>query len=170
MKLYIDQKNNVVTMHEASGDMKCFEEFENSKPYTFDTVKEVKGLENPVHILLNTSMIDEKWIYMNLKKYISKQDRVCILPFSFFEDTKNEADWNKQYAPGQGIWYRLNQDVFYKYDIGKDQIVWVNYFKDTIDEMKMKILNSSILMLTGGAPDLMMKRIKEKKLKKIIKN
>ena len=44
MKLYIDQKNNVVTMHEASGDMKCFEEFENSKPYTFDTVKEVKGL------------------------------------------------------------------------------------------------------------------------------
>lgn len=88
MKLYIDQKNNVVTMHEASGDMKCFEEFENSKPYTFDTVKEVNGLENPVHILLNTSMIDEKWIYMNLKKYISKQDRVCILPFSFFDDTK----------------------------------------------------------------------------------
>lgn len=123
MKLYIDQKNNVVTMHEASGDMKCFEEFENSKPYTFDTVKEVKGLENSVHILLNTSMIDEKWIYMNLKKYISKQDRVCILPFSFFEDTKNEADWDKQYAPGQGIWYRSNQDVFYKYGIGKDQIV-----------------------------------------------
>lgn len=170
MKLYINQKNNVVTMHEASGDMKCFEEFENSKPYTFDTVKEVKGLENSVHILLNTSMIDEKWIYMNLKKYISKLDRVCILPFSFFEDTKNEADWDKQYAPGQGIWYRSNQDVFYKYGIGKDQIVWVNYFKDMIDEMKMKILNSSILMLTGGAPDLMMKRIKEKKLKKIIKN
>lgn len=39
-----------------------------------------------------------------------------------------------------------------------------------MDEMKEKILNSSILMLTGGAPDLMMKRIKEKKLKKLIKN
>lgn len=38
MKLYIDQKNNVVTMHEASEDMKCFEEFENSKPYKYDTV------------------------------------------------------------------------------------------------------------------------------------
>ena len=46
----------------------------------------------------------------------------------------------------------------------------MNYFRDTIDEMKMKILNSSILLLTGGAPDLMMKRIKEKRLKKIIKN
>ena len=33
MKLYIDQKNNVVTMHEATNEMKCFEEFENSKPY-----------------------------------------------------------------------------------------------------------------------------------------
>lgn len=26
--------------------------------------------------------------------------------------------------PGQGIWYRSNQDVFYKYGIGKEQIVW----------------------------------------------
>ena len=88
MKLYIDQKNNVVTMHEASEDMKCFEEFENSKPYTYDTVKEVENCIHPVHILLNTSMIDEKWIYMNLKKYISKQDRVCILPFSFMMTQK----------------------------------------------------------------------------------
>ena len=109
-------------------------------------------------------------VSLNLKTYISKNDRVCVLPFSFFDDTKNETDWNKQYAPGQGIWYRSNQDVFYRYGIREEQIVWVNYFRDTIDEMKMKILNSSILLLTGGAPDLMMKRIKEKRLKKIIKN
>ena len=29
MKLYIDENNKVVTMHEATSDMKCFEEFEN---------------------------------------------------------------------------------------------------------------------------------------------
>lgn len=114
MKLYIDQKNNVVTMHEASGDMKCFEQFENSKPYTFDTVKEVKGLENPVHILLNTSMIDEKWIYMNLKKYISKQDRVCILPFSFLRILKmrltgiNNMHQDKAYGIVQIKMYSIN--------------------------------------------------------------
>ena len=170
MKLYIDENNKVVTMHEATSDMKCFEEFENRKPYSFDGVKELENCIHPIHVLLNTSMIDEKWIYMNLKSYISKNDRVCILPFSFFNDTKNESDWTKQYAPGQGRWSRSNQDVFYKYGIGKEQIVWVNYFKDSMDEMKEKILNSSILMLTGGAPDLMMKRIKEKKLKKLIKN
>ena len=156
MKLYINENNKVVTMHEATSDMKCFEEFENRKPYSFDGVKELENCIHPIHVLLNTSMIDEKWIYMNLKSYISKNDRVCILPFSFFNDTKNESDWNKQYAPGQGIWYRSNQDVFYKYGIGKEQIVWVNYFKDSMDEMKEKILNSSIMMLTGGAPDLMM--------------
>lgn len=67
MKLYIDENNRVVTMHEATSDMKCFEEFENKKPYTFDGVKEVENSIHPVHVLLNTSMIDEKWIYMNLK-------------------------------------------------------------------------------------------------------
>ena len=39
MKLYINENNKVVTMHEATSDMKCFEEFENRKPYSFDGVK-----------------------------------------------------------------------------------------------------------------------------------
>lgn len=42
MKLYIDENNKVVTMHEATSDMKCFEEFENRKPYFFDGVKNLK--------------------------------------------------------------------------------------------------------------------------------
>lgn len=70
MKLYIDENNKVVTMHEATSDMKCFEEFENRKPYFFDGVKELENCIHPIHVLLNTSMIDEKWIYMNLKSYI----------------------------------------------------------------------------------------------------
>ena len=176
MKLYLDDNNTCYTMHEATGEMRCFEEFENnvkwvdSKPYVYGDIKFIDNEICPVHVLLNTSMIDEKWIYMNLKSYISKNDRVCILPFSFFDDTKNEQDWNKQYGPGMGIWYRSNQDVFYRYGISSSHITWVNYFTDSIEEMKNKIMNSSVLLLTGGAPDLMMKRIKEKKLKKVIKN
>lgn len=176
MKLYLDSDHVCHTMHEASMDMICFEEFENNvkwiddKPYVYGSVKEIETSIQPVHVLLNTSMIDEKWIYMNLRKYISKYDRVCVLPFSFFDDTKNVEDWNRQYAPGKGIWYRSNQDVFYKYGIPKENIVWVNYFEDSIETMRTKVLNSSVVLLTGGAPDLMMKRIKEKKLKKILKN
>ena len=48
MKLYIDENNKVVTMHEATSDMKCFEEFENRKPYSFDGVKEIALLKNDV--------------------------------------------------------------------------------------------------------------------------
>ena len=45
MKLYINENNKVVTMHEATSDMKCFEEFENRKPYSFDGVKELENLK-----------------------------------------------------------------------------------------------------------------------------
>ena len=62
MKLYIDENNKVVTIHEATSDMKCFEELENRKPYSFDGVKELENCIHPIHVLLNTSMIDEKWI------------------------------------------------------------------------------------------------------------
>lgn len=121
------------------------------------------------HVLMNTSMIDEKWCRPALKGLIQPEDEVCVLAFSFFDDTKNLADWNKQYQKGQGIWYRANTDVFFWYGLKEKQVHWVNYFTDDINTMKDAIRNSNILLLTGGAPDLMMKRIKEKKLKKVLK-
>lgn len=123
-----------------------------------------------VNVLLSESCLDEKWVYLNLKRYISQKDQVCILPFAFYSDTKTIEDWNKQYAYGQGIWYKGYEMSFTKYGVKKDHIVWVNYFTDSIEEMRFKIDNSTILFLPGGAPDLMMKRIKEKKLKKVLKN
>lgn len=141
-------------------------------PYVSGTLVHPKAyVERPTtHILMNTSEIDAKWCFPILRKYIHATDRVCVFAFSFFDDTKNSSDWNKQYAPGQGIWYRANTDVFFKYGIKKEQIVWVNYFQDSRQEIESKILNSSILLITGGAPDLMMKRIKEFRLKKLLKN
>ena len=52
MKLYIDENNKVVTMHEATSDMKCFEEFENRKPYSFDGVKELEKLYSSYSCLI----------------------------------------------------------------------------------------------------------------------
>lgn len=122
------------------------------------------------HVLMNTSMIDEKWCYPALKKWIEPDDEVCVLAFSFFDDTKNLSDWNRQYKKGQGIFYRTNTDVFFKYGLKESQIHWVNYFIDNEEDMKKAIQSSSVLMLTGGAPDLMMKRIREKKLLKVLKH
>ena len=100
-------------------------------------------------------MIDEKWCYPILRKLIKPDDEVCVLAFSFFNDTKNSNDWDKQYAKGQGILYRSNTDVFVKYGLKENQIHWVNYFKDSKEDVLKKVLGSSILLLTGGAPDLM---------------
>lgn len=175
MKLFkFKNDTRCYSIHDRKEGMICFEEFENDVkwekgiPYA-KNVKEIECVSNACHVLLSSSRIDEKWAYYNLKDRISKYDRVCVLAFSFYDDTKNLDDWNRQYKPGQGIFYHENTDIFFKYGIKLDQICWVNYFMDSKEEMISKIKNSSILLLTGGAPDLMMKRIKEKGLKRIIK-
>ncbi|WP_305204089.1 hypothetical protein, partial [Dubosiella newyorkensis] len=59
-----------------------------------------------VNILMNTSMIDEAWCFPILRRYIKPNMKVCVVALSFFDDTKTQADWNKQYQKGSGIWYR----------------------------------------------------------------
>lgn len=121
------------------------------------------------NILMNTSMIDESWCKRSISKFLHPGQVVCILALSFFNDTKNLQDWNKQYAPGQGIWYKANTDVFFPFGIRKKDIYWINYFQDSNQEMLNKIANSDVLLLPGGAPDLFMKRLKEKKLLWLLK-
>ncbi len=121
-----------------------------------------------IHVLMNHTAIDESWIKNVLKRYIQPSDVVCILPFGFFEDTKNEADYNLQYSKENGSFYRALNDVFYAYGI--KEIRWVNYFRDSKQEMIDKITKSTILLLPGGAPDLFMKRLKEKRIKKYVRD
>lgn len=61
----------------------------------FSTNKEGRQYEEDkqfTHVLMNTSRLDEKWIYPILKKYIASDDHVCVLAFSFFKDVKNIQD------------------------------------------------------------------------------
>ncbi len=133
-------------------------------------LREMPEKPQQINVLMNTSMYDESWCYPALKKIFHASDRVCILAFSFYNDTKNLKDWQRQYGEQGGIWYRANQDPFYRFGIRPEQIVWVNYFTDSIAEMKRKISDSSILVLPGGAPDLLFLRIREKKLASLIRN
>lgn len=144
-------------------------------PHVYSAVREKNIIEvlesdemHPVNVLLSTSLLDEKWIRPWMKKLISRTDRVCIAALSYFDDTKNEDDWNRQYAPGKGIYYPGNNDVFYAYGLKPEQIVWINPWTDSPLDMENKIRCSSILLLTGGVPDLYMKRIKKLKLKKVM--
>lgn len=119
------------------------------------------------HILMNTSMIDEEWCYPTLKQFITEHSQVCIMAFSFFDDVKNEVDWEHNYGK-QGIYYSSNVDVWKRYGIEESQIIWVNYFKDTRLRMLNKIKNSDIIFFTGGAPDKMMQRIHEYNLEEVL--
>lgn len=119
-------------------------------------------------ILLSDFNFDQNWAYPTLKKYLKKEDKVCICALTFFDDTKSIEDWNKQFKKGQGYFYRLYNDVFHKYGISN--IEWIQYYEDSYEQMKQKIENSTVLYIPGGAPDLFMKRIKECRLKKVIKN
>lgn len=129
----------------------------------------VDALPERVNILMNTSIIDDAWCFSALRPWLHGDDVVCVLAFSFFDDTKNIDDWNRQYRKGQGIWYRANTDVFARFGIPERNVHWVNYFEDSREKMISSIVNSTVLLLTGGAPDLMMKRIREKRLQKYLR-
>ncbi|MDO4466342.1 MAG: Type 1 glutamine amidotransferase-like domain-containing protein [Bacillota bacterium] len=121
-------------------------------------------------ILMSEPDIDKKWAFPTLKNILNKEDKVCVLAFTFFDDIKNSKDWDRQYKKGMGLEYRLITEMFKRYGIQEKQIEWINYFTDTIEQMIEKVQSSTILCIPGGAPDLCMKRIKEKKLKKVLKN
>lgn len=128
------------------------------------------ALENRQCVLLNTTIIDEKWLRPLMRPLLHPSDRVCILAMSYFNDTRNAAEWDMQYGPARGIWYRAHQDVFYFYGLKKEQICWVNPFCDSPAQIKDKILDSNVLLLPGGAPDLFMQRIRKSGLKKTLQN
>lgn len=122
-------------------------------------------------ILMNSSLIDEKWSFPFIKPYLKSTDKVCILALSFFEeDAPDAAAWQKEYGKPHGTWHAANTKVFKPFGIQQDQIEWVNPYEDRPSEMAEKIKRSNILMLPGGAPDQMMKRIRKYRLKKLIQN
>ncbi|MBQ0064822.1 MAG: Type 1 glutamine amidotransferase-like domain-containing protein [Firmicutes bacterium] len=120
-------------------------------------------------VLMSEPDIDKKWAYPTLKNIIKKEDKVCVLALTFYDDIKNQKQWDNQYKKGIGIEYRLITEMFKRYGIQESQIEWIYYFSDTVEQMMEKIQSSTLLCIPGGAPDLCMKRIKEKKLKKVLK-
>jgi peptidase E len=122
------------------------------------------------YILLNTSMLTEKWLQPAVKPLIDPHSRVCVAAMSYFDDTKSLEDWNRQFSMQSGMFYKAYQEVFYPFRLKPDQIVWINPFTDSVWEMKSKLMHSDILFLPGGAPELFMERLKKNKLASLIKN
>ncbi len=115
-----------------------------------------------VCIMLNRFFeISEKWLFDRLCTYIKPTDKVVIIPFAFREDEiTNSDEWNKLFDK-KGKYTSGMIKSFEPYGISESNFDVVNYFSDSKDTARKKVLKADILYFTGGLPDKMMCRLKE---------
>ncbi|OOM78840.1 Type 1 glutamine amidotransferase-like domain-containing protein [Clostridium sp. BL-8] len=114
-----------------------------------------------VNMLFSLYNFHESWAKDLVSKYINSNDKVLIVPFSFDDNICDDNGWCNAYSKNNGRYYESIIAPFLNYGIKEENINWINYFKDTTENAKIKIKNSNIIFFTGGLPDEMMIRLKE---------
>jgi len=115
-----------------------------------------------MNILLDKLDFNESWAYETFKKIIKPEYKICVIPFAFHETwIKDKEEWEKSYNKLNGEYYKDTVSVFYTYGIEDKNIALVNYFEDSPESAKEKIMASDIILLTGGYPDKIMTRLEE---------
>jgi peptidase E len=114
-----------------------------------------------VNILFSLYNFHESWAKGLVSKYINSNDKVLIIPFSFDDNICDDNGWCNAYSKNNGRYYESIIAPFLNYGIKEENINWINYFKDTTENAKIKIKNSNIIFFIGGLPDKMMIRLKE---------
>lgn len=117
-----------------------------------------------VNILLSQYNFNEEWARDTMRKYINCNDKVAIIPFSFGKGISNDMDWQNMYNKNNGKYYRETVGPFVDLGISEENIIWINYFQHTVEEMKKIIESSDILFLTGGDTENAVERVLEKGL------
>lgn len=121
-----------------------------------------------VNILLSHSILNQPHVFEHAKKFIRSTDYVAILAFSFFDHQfLTEQDYHQFYEKN-GEYYEKMMNIFDTYGIKENQVLWINYYKDTKTSAIEKIKKADIVYFPGGAPELMMKRILEFDIKEAI--
>ncbi len=99
-----------------------------------------------------------------IEKELLSCKRVVVLPFSYWDIEVFDLDsWKRVYSPGMKYFEEIFTP-FSSYGIKREQFEYVNYFCDSTEAIEEKIMSADVLFLTGGAPDLFMKRIVVKNL------
>jgi len=115
-----------------------------------------------INILLNIFKVDDEWCFKEFKNYIKPEHRVTVIPFSFKEEHINSSEsWQSYYGENKGAYFHGIVNSFLSYGVKYENITWINYFTDSKEIAKNKILNSDILFFLGGLPDKMMIRLEE---------
>jgi len=124
-----------------------------------------------INILFSNYNFDEKWCFESLRNIIKSNHKVLIIPFSFHDEwMQNDNEWQNAYNSTNGTYYKDILSPFLTYGIPKENISWLNYFKDTKESAKHKITSSDIIFFTGGLPDQTMYRLEKFNLIDVIEN
>lgn len=115
-----------------------------------------------MNILLSKLNFNEPWAYPYLSGVLQPCRHVTVLPFSFWDsEVYSDESWKTVYGPG-GKYFNEITEGFSAYGISPSQFTFINYFSDDATIFSQALQKSEILFLTGGAPDLTMRRLKEK--------
>jgi peptidase E len=120
------------------------------------------------HILLSRSILDDELIFDSCKTYIKKEDKVCVLLYSFFAFQLQSEKKYQEFYKKDGAYDLKIRKMFYAYGI--TDITYVNYYEDTHSTRLKKIKEATILFFPGGAPDEMISRIHAHGLKEVIQS
>lgn len=118
-----------------------------------------------VNILLSEYNFHEDWAREAMLKYIDANAKVVVIPFAFSEKwISNNFEFQRAYNKIDGNYYKGIVEPFMDFGIAENNIIWLNYFEDTEEEMRSIIEACDIVFLTGGLPDMAVKRVLEKGL------
>lgn len=102
---------------------------------------------------------NEGAFYEELKDYVPRGGRVCVVALSYYDDVVYDAaSFARVHGVGGGI-YEETLATFSAFGISREKISFINYFTDTKESAEEKIAAADILYFPGGLPDRMMERI-----------
>lgn len=114
-----------------------------------------------INMLFNLYNFHEDWARDEVGEYISPDDKVLIIPFSFGQEINDEEDWEDAYSKENGEHYESIIEPFLYYGIEESNIKWINYYKDTIKSAQAKLRKNNIVFFTGGFPDKLKSRLND---------
>lgn len=121
-----------------------------------------------INILMSRGILGNPELSDELKVYIKKEHKVVILLYSFFDkDLPTEEDYDLYYQKGSEYDEKM-MTSFAPYGIKESQISYIDYYKDSSEVATKKIQEADIIYFPGGAPDQMMKRIKERNIQEVL--
>ncbi|MDL2292825.1 peptidase E [Acholeplasma sp. OttesenSCG-928-E16] len=123
-----------------------------------------------INVLTSRGIINQGDVFVYLKEYIKSSHKVLLVNFSFFKKfVKNKEDYELIYG-NNGSYTNRIIDSFFPYGISMKNFDILHYYNDTHETALKKIKAADIIYFPGGAPDEMMDRINEFKIKEALED